>query len=199
MKVSFQILTGRHQGKLLTLPSPVVTVGRDPNAEIRVNSTEVSRHHCEIHVRENEVFVKDLGSRNGTFVNGESIFEEVQLKPGDTLHVGSMVFELMGKKKPAVKSPGNAKPPGARAAAKSASEEDVIDWLAEEEPVLDEDTTIISSSEATQMQMDLSDSGMMDSGEIVPRTHQVKVQPVQSGSEAEKAAEIIKQFWSGKS
>jgi len=199
MKVSFQILTGRHKGKVLTLPAEVVTIGRDPEAHIRVNSTVVSRHHCEIHVRDQKVYLKDLGSRNGTFVNGEAIFGEVKLNPGDTLHVGAMIFQLAGKKKAPAQSPDFGKVPGARPGTPPASDDDVIDWLAEDEPPLDSDTTIVSNAEASRMGLDNdTDAGPNDSSVLVPRTGQINPKPAEDGTPAAEAAEVIKQYWSSK-
>ncbi|MCG6157061.1 FHA domain-containing protein [Rubinisphaera margarita] len=196
MKISFQILTGKHKGRMLTLPADVVKIGRDPTAQIRVNSTEVSRIHCEITLRDGNVYVKDLGSRNGTFVNGEVIFGEAQIRPGDTLHVGNMVFELAGeKKKAAPKSSERIRPPGSRNAIRTASEEDVIDWLAEDESELDSDTTIVTNTEARQM-------GLNDapgpSAPLVPRTSSISLSPVEDGTPAADAAQIIKQYWANK-
>ncbi|HBN77636.1 MAG TPA: hypothetical protein DD473_17855 [Planctomycetaceae bacterium] len=204
MKVSFLILTGKHQGKTLTLPADVVIVGRDPQAHIRVNSTEVSRHHCEIHVRGTDVIVKDLGSRNGTFINGEAIFGEVPIHPGDTLHVGSMVFELAGKKKPVPQNtPGVRKPPGARAAAKAPSEDELIDWLAEDEPTLDADTTIISNADASKMGLGEKPNGddhtSLESPVLVPRSTSINVKPIEENSPSGEAADIIKKYWANKS
>ncbi len=198
MKVSFQILTGKHQGKTLTLPADIVIVGRDPKAHIRVNSTEVSRHHCEIHVRGTNVIVKDLGSRNGTFVNGEAIFGEVPIQPGDTLHVGSMVFELAGKKKPAAqKTSGPRKPPDSRAAIPAPSESELVTWLSDDEiPALDSDTTIISNKDA--LGIGIPSGHNQESAPLVPRSTSIEIKPVEENSPAGEAAEIIKNYWANK-
>ena len=195
MKLTLNILTGKHKGKSMSLPGPVIVVGRDPEAAIRVNSTEVSRLHCEIHLRDDRVIVKDLGSRNGTFINGEVIFSESELRPGDTLHVGSMVFELPGKRR---LHPGEArqkKPPAARAASKTATEEDVVDWLAEEAPFEDTDTTIISNTKAVQLQAD-EHSPLQP--QASPSPPEVAIQPLDPNSHAAQAAEVIREFWKGR-
>lgn len=195
MKVVFNILTGKHKGKMLTLTDPVVAIGRDPDVQLRVNSTEVSRRHCEIHLRETGVIVKDLGSRNGTFINGDAIYGEAPLHPGDTLHVGSMVFELAGKrKKPAEPAPKPKKPPGSRAAIKAPTDDEVIDWLADDGTFTDSDTTIVTSADAKKL-------GLDDSAEntpIKPRSQSVNIRPVDPGSHAAEAAEIIRQYWANR-
>ncbi len=176
MRKAFVVMTGRHKGKTLALAKECVVIGRDPESEIRINSTEVSRRHCELYVHEDHVLVKDLGSRNGTFLNGEAIFSEIKMLPGDTLHVGPMVFELAGKKKQVKKS---------------ASEEDVIDWLADEGPADDADTTIVTNKESDEMKPDKD-------APLVPRVPAVSIEPIEPGTPAAEAADVIQNFWSGK-
>ncbi|MCA8985579.1 MAG: FHA domain-containing protein [Planctomycetaceae bacterium] len=189
----FHILTGKHKGKTLTLPDKaVVVIGRDPDVDIRVNSTEVSRQHCEIRSQDEEVFIKDLGSRNGTFLNGEAIYGEVPMQPGDTLHVGTMVFELCGKKKKVEESPPRPrKPPASRAALKAPSEEDVYDWLSDDSDFHDSDTTIVTNADAQKM-------GLDETTPLVPRVSTLRIQPVDPGTEAAEAAEIIRRYWAEK-
>ncbi len=176
MRKSFVVMTGRHKGKTLALAKECVVIGRDPESEIRINSTEVSRKHCEVYLRGDHVVVKDLGSRNGTFLNGEAIFSEIKMLPGDTLHVGPMIFELAGKKKQVKKS---------------ASEDDVVDWLADEGPADDADTTIVTNKEADEMKTD-SDAPLK------PRAPAVSIEPIEPGTPAAEAAEVIQGFWSDK-
>jgi Nif-specific regulatory protein len=66
-------------------------VGRESRCDITVKDPLVSRKHCEIIVDNGTARVRDLGSSNATFVNGDSI-EETQLEPGDELSVGNAVF-----------------------------------------------------------------------------------------------------------
>ena len=169
-------MTGRHKGKTLALAKECVVIGRDPESDIRINSTEVSRRHCEVHVRGDHVIVKDLGSRNGTFLNGEAIFSEIKMLPGDTLHVGPMIFELAGKKKQVKKS---------------ASEEDVVDWLADDGPADDADTTIVSNKQAETMNSE-------SAAPLTPRQAAVSIEPIEPGTPAAEAANVIQNFWSGK-
>jgi hypothetical protein len=67
------------------------SVGRTPDNQIVVPIREVSRRHAEIVLVENGYVVKDLGSPNGTFVNGERITEH-RLKDGDRIAMGGQVF-----------------------------------------------------------------------------------------------------------
>lgn len=66
-------------------------LGRREDCQIRIPLANVSRQHCELRVEGNSVLVRDLGSSNGTFVNGQRI-EEKRLAAGDALTVGKAVF-----------------------------------------------------------------------------------------------------------
>ncbi|OJH38723.1 sigma 54-interacting transcriptional regulator [Cystobacter ferrugineus] len=65
------------------------TMGRSPSCELPLPEDDrLSRRHARFFVREDQVHVEDLGSRNGTSVNGERITGEVALHPGDRVQVG---------------------------------------------------------------------------------------------------------------
>ena len=63
-------------------------VGRDPANNVCVDDGYLSRQHCEIIRRASRVVIRDLGSYNGTHVNGQKIHEECYILPGDVLKVG---------------------------------------------------------------------------------------------------------------
>jgi transcriptional regulator with GAF, ATPase, and Fis domain len=71
----------------LDLAGPVVRVGRAIDNDIRLSSHQVSRNHCRIEVDGEGVWVVDLGSSNGTQVNGERV-DRRMLAPGDSVRVG---------------------------------------------------------------------------------------------------------------
>src|SRR5690606_11404665 len=62
-------------------------IGRSRNAELVFSSPRVSKLHAEIWSRGSVYLVRDLDSRNGTFVNGERVERERRLEVGDVLHV----------------------------------------------------------------------------------------------------------------
>src|SRR5438552_18547683 len=64
-------------------------IGRGADCDLRLHDEDVSRHHCLIHVRPQETTLSDLGSSNGTFVNGQRVLSQVPLKSGDEIQVGS--------------------------------------------------------------------------------------------------------------
>jgi len=69
-------------------------IGRSPECHLRPACPMVSRMHCELKVRNEYVAVRDLGSKNGTFVNGVCVTGERQLFPGDRLSFGMCLFEI---------------------------------------------------------------------------------------------------------
>jgi hypothetical protein len=72
-----------------------VTLGRSPSCDISfVDDTYASSIHARVYPRNGEVFVEDLGSRNGTYVNEEPLDGPTPLERGDRLRVGSTVLEV---------------------------------------------------------------------------------------------------------
>lgn len=70
-----------------------ITIGRSPEADVVLLDEKVSRLHCGIRLWDGEFYIKDLKSRNGTFVNGERV-DVAKIKPGDEIRVGSIVFSF---------------------------------------------------------------------------------------------------------
>ena len=67
-------------------------IGRGADCNLRLRETAVSRHHCTVRVAGDEASVVDLGSSNGTFLNGQRVRSSAPLKSGDELKVGSSTF-----------------------------------------------------------------------------------------------------------
>jgi hypothetical protein len=146
------IQTGKHQGKKIDLGGLDCIIGRHEACKIRIASADVSKQHCRLKHKENGVHAKDLGSRNGTFVNEVRLTEEVLLKPGDMLTVGPMTF-LVAEGKPAPapgKKPAEAKAPEKSQSTGEDSEDDLIAaWLSEGGDIEKSgtDTTVVASSQ----------------------------------------------------
>jgi DNA-binding winged helix-turn-helix (wHTH) protein len=88
--LEFRVLDGEHM------------VGREPGVSIWLDSPKVSRNHAKVIVKGRDVFVEDLGSKNGTFVRGVRIDSTTALTPGDEIQVGpiKLIFRV-------VEAPGN--------------------------------------------------------------------------------------------
>ncbi len=113
------------------LKSKTAIVGRRLDCDLRIPTKDVSRQHCEIQVKGVEVLIKDLGSSNGTFINGKRVAESY-VKPGDRVTVGPVTFIARIDGEPAKITPHDARvefeepptPPKPKAAAKKPPRED---------------------------------------------------------------------------
>src|SRR5262245_36807921 len=101
MHVLLKILQGSNAGKELKIPTPKCLIGRGDECHLKPQSEAISRRHCVIVTTENEVVVRDLHSRNGTYVNEERVAEEAVLLHGDILRVGPLQFEMLIEQSPA--------------------------------------------------------------------------------------------------
>src|SRR5262249_54041451 len=74
------------------LEGPVIQVGRAPGLEIVINNASVSRQPAEIRREGDGWVVRDIGSSNGTFVNGERLNADRALRPGDEISFGQFLL-----------------------------------------------------------------------------------------------------------
>jgi len=92
-RVDFVLIRLQADGK--TTPVPIereqTLIGRHTGCQMRIRSGEVSRKHCEVHYEETTPVIKDLGSSNGTYVNGVKVIEK-RLEAGDLIAIGPVVF-----------------------------------------------------------------------------------------------------------
>lgn len=85
--------TGLSPGSTYELQTPVTLLGRGTDCDLRLVDTGVSRHHAELRVEDTQVVLVDLGSTNGTFVNGQPA-RRVTLTDGTNVTLGrtTLVF-----------------------------------------------------------------------------------------------------------
>ena len=157
MQVVLRVVGGKHNGREIKLAVPKFIIGRGEGAHLRPSSDLVSRHHCGISVDDGKVTVEDLGSRNGTFVNGEKLTAPHIARSGDTVRVGRLQFELvMDPARTAKKAKvTNVVEAAARTAtsSKAGIEDSISDWLITEDtpaPEAQRTETIQFSMEETQ-------------------------------------------------
>jgi pSer/pThr/pTyr-binding forkhead associated (FHA) protein len=74
------------------LPAQIATIGRAMECDIVIASKSVSRENTRIHREGRHWFVEDLGSTNGTYLNGERIITAMNLRDGDSIKVGDLTF-----------------------------------------------------------------------------------------------------------
>jgi predicted component of type VI protein secretion system len=135
MQVKLHLVKGNPQGKQVEIPPGTLTVGRAEDSGLIIASTRVSRHHCEFVSEQNRLRVRDKGSGNGTYVNGDRVTEQT-LGAGDEVRIGPLTFmvEIDGKRqrvaKPATKPAAPiAKPAAPKPAFKKASPADILSSL----------------------------------------------------------------------
>jgi hypothetical protein len=91
MEARLVIRYGPFPSQEYLLPDHTVTIGREPANDIALTDPEISRRHARIMYQAGRYVVEDLGSTNGTFVNGRRISEPVVLKPGDVVDFAEYV------------------------------------------------------------------------------------------------------------
>ena len=94
-KVQLIVVRGKPEGKVIPLAGPKFKIGRGETCHLRPNSEQVSREHAEFTIESNGLIVRDLGSRNGTLVNGKALTTEAcKLKDRDLVQVGPLTFAV---------------------------------------------------------------------------------------------------------
>ena len=111
MKVQLVVVRGKPEGKVIPLVGPNFKIGRGETCHLRPNSEQVSREHAEFTISGDAVIVRDLGSRNGTLVNGKALTAECRLKDRDLVQVGPLTFAVSISDVAAPRRPKAARPP----------------------------------------------------------------------------------------
>lgn len=95
MNVRFVVVRPESKRKTFSVRLPI-TIGRSEEAKFRIQQDRVSRRHCEIFEQDGSVYLRDLGSTNGTFLNGELVAASTRhpLEPGVLVRVGSLEFRV---------------------------------------------------------------------------------------------------------
>ena len=108
------VIEGRRAGQRLPLHGGETTVGRDAGSELVFDDDGVSRRHALLVRAADTVTIQDVGSTNGTWVNGETVSSVRELHPGDQVRLGSTVFALEGSRAATLappQRPGAGAPP----------------------------------------------------------------------------------------
>jgi pSer/pThr/pTyr-binding forkhead associated (FHA) protein len=84
----------RHTGQVFSLTRHPVAIGRQADNTIILSDPQASRHHASISWQAGTYLVQDMGSANGTYVNGQRISAQTLLRPGDVLRVGGTIFDV---------------------------------------------------------------------------------------------------------
>lgn len=84
----FTCLTGLDLGRSFPIAGDSVVLGREPRAEVRIRDRAVSRRHSRVFRANGQFWVEDLGTPNGTFLNGVPVTRPTELRSGTVLEVG---------------------------------------------------------------------------------------------------------------
>ena len=159
MQVQLKVVGGKQSGQLISINRPKFMIGRADDCQLKSKNELISRYHCVLLTEEGYVGVRDLGSRNGVFVNGEIIDQETELRNGDRLTIGPLEFEVVisvamsAGKKPKVESIAEvvARTVEQNSLSTAAKEEDHLSsWILEDgspEASPSEPTIVMSPSE----------------------------------------------------
>lgn len=93
-----KVMTGAMSGRIIAVREPL-TIGRDPSSDIVISGQHVSRRHAQFMLRGNELWVKDLGSSNGTYVNSQKVMER-SLYLGDEIKFDAITFRVVTGSQP---------------------------------------------------------------------------------------------------
>jgi pSer/pThr/pTyr-binding forkhead associated (FHA) protein len=164
MDVFLKVIEGAKTGAKIPVKKAEFIIGRSQSCHLCAGSSAVSRQHCAIMRDENRVTVKDMGSRNGTLVNGNKIEGEVELATGDELVVGPLKFMvtitagLNNKKRAEVKTVAQAVERVAEPSPGDTSVDDISKWLLAPDPsALNETQTIrIDDTNAAKLNVALA-------------------------------------------
>jgi pSer/pThr/pTyr-binding forkhead associated (FHA) protein len=148
MDVTLKVLEGAKSGTKIAVKKAEFIIGRSQDCHLCAGSSAVSRQHCAIIRTDNRVSVKDLGSRNGTLVNGNKITGETELASGDEVSVGPLKFlvtitaGINNVKKPEVKSVAEAVVRAVETPGSHIADDDISQWLLGPSAAITETQTI---------------------------------------------------------
>lgn len=200
MNYILQVVKGRSATTTLKLADAVTSIGRHDDCQIRIKSSQVSRRHCELFEAGGKLAIRDLGSSNGTFVNGKKITGQQVLKSGDELTVGTVTLRVskLGQGASAGPEPGAAgsKPKASDTAVVDAipAGDDEADFeveLDEDQPVLDMD--IIPLAEDVPVQQSGKKGAAKSTKTAVAEPTDEKP-TVKSAAKPEKEDDAVAQF-----
>lgn len=146
MDYQLVVTRGRSASTVVNLVDGVTTAGRQDECQLRIKSSQVSRQHCQFYEKNGMLLVKDLGSSNGTFLNGKKIDGQRVLEPGDEVTIGPIKFKVQKIGQPLLeKAPESSGPkPGDTGVmvAKAQVDDDEFEIEFDDDPVAPEEVEV---------------------------------------------------------
>lgn len=186
------IQSGKLRGKRLVLPDNEIFIGRDEDCHVRLTSSLISRKHCALEGTPEGLWVRDLGSQNGTLVNDVPITDRVLLKAGDVLQVGAIQFQVPVQRPMAEPSAGSKSEKSEKSEAPS--DADIASWLSDDHDTgstRPSDTTVIKHPAPPTTEVEVS--AVKPTPQPVATPHESVRRPPRTVKE--QAAEIIRRHW----
>jgi pSer/pThr/pTyr-binding forkhead associated (FHA) protein len=152
MQVVLVMFRADGERKSFSITRDVTVIGRREDCDFRIPLGDISRKHCRLIKEETALKIEDLGSSNGTYINGQRI-HDTELSPGDTIQIGPVVFVVQLEGSPADDDLKPFRPSEAKKKASKPRPQPAEEPVAEEEEavMLDDDepaTTASSNGEA---------------------------------------------------
>lgn len=134
MKAQLVVVQGKPEGKVIPLAGPNFKIGRGESCHLRPNSERISREHAEFQLNADGLSIRDLGSRNGTLVNGKAVplGTICKLSNRDLVQIGPLTFAVAILSEPkvvATASVAPVSPPKPKTSPDDISSEDIDSWL----------------------------------------------------------------------
>ncbi|MEZ6126059.1 MAG: FHA domain-containing protein [Planctomycetaceae bacterium] len=99
-------------GRLIPIDRAVVLVGRSADCDVVIASSQkISRHHCCLVQVDNSYYIRDLGSMNGVWVNGDRVNRDMIMNSGDRICIGDVEFQFYPNVRVEPRKPNSAAPP----------------------------------------------------------------------------------------
>jgi predicted component of type VI protein secretion system len=202
MEVQLVVASGSKAGQVIPVTGPKFIIGRADDCHLKPRSDLISRYHCAVISEDDYVAIRDLGSKNGVFLNGEQVSMEHELQNGDKLSVGPLEFfvhitvVIKGQKKPKIESVQEAvartveiQDTGTETDSK---ESEIADWLLSAgESDQDQETQTIEAAEVL--------ASIQEAKTPEPPTASSQPQNPAKGAPASRdaAANLLKNFFKG--
>jgi pSer/pThr/pTyr-binding forkhead associated (FHA) protein len=94
MRAKLTVLGGSNKGKNILIAKAQFVLGRDESCNLRLKHESISRKHCAFAIHPDKITIRDLGSRNGTLLNGVRLTNETEIKTGDRIQFGPLDFSV---------------------------------------------------------------------------------------------------------
>jgi hypothetical protein len=129
MRVKLTVLRGSNKGKNILIAKPQYVLGRDESCNLRLQHESISRKHCAFFIHSDKITIRDLGSRNGTLLNGIRLASETEVKTGDTIQFGPLDFSVQLIDRHG--NPIKVEPASVSGPAKTGDSGVISDWLSD--------------------------------------------------------------------